>query len=43
MVPVVRTLQAHWSDPKLTWVIGNTEASLVGNTPGIEFIIFDKS
>ncbi len=42
-VPVVRTLQSHWSDTKLTWVIGKTEASLVGDIPGIEFILFDKS
>ncbi len=30
-------------DTRLTWIIGKTEASLVGDTPGIEFIIFDKS
>ncbi len=42
-VPVVRTLQSHWPNTKLTWVIGKTEASLVGDIPGIEFIIFDKS
>ncbi|MEE8260908.1 MAG: glycosyltransferase family 9 protein [Gammaproteobacteria bacterium] len=42
-VAVVRTLQSHWPDTKLTWVIGKTEASLVGDIPGIEFIIFDKS
>ncbi len=41
-LPVVRTLQSHWPNTKLTWVIGKTEASLVGDIPGIEFIIFDK-
>ena len=40
---VVRTLQSHWPHTKLTWIIGKLEASLVGDIPGIEFIIFDKS
>ncbi len=43
IVPVVRTLQSLWPQTKLTWVIGKTEASLVGDIAGIEFIIFDKS
>jgi heptosyltransferase I len=42
-LPVVRTLQAHWPETKLTWIIGKLEAGLVGDIPGIEFIIFDKS
>lgn len=42
-LPVVRTLQRAWPDTRLTWVIGRTEAGLVGDIPGIEFIIFDKS
>lgn len=42
-VPVVRTLQSCWPDTRLTWVIGKTEASLVGDIPGVEFIIFDKA
>lgn len=41
-VPVVRTLQAHLPDAAITWLIGRTEATLVGDLPGIEFIIFDK-
>lgn len=41
-LPVVRTLQAHWPDTRVTWVIGKTEAGLIGDIPGIEFIIFDK-
>jgi heptosyltransferase I len=40
---VVRTLQSHWPDTKLTWVIGKTEASLVEDIPGIKFTIIDKS
>jgi heptosyltransferase I len=42
-LPIVRTLQSHWPDTRLTWVIGKTEASLVGDIPGVEFIIFDKA
>lgn len=42
-VPVIRTLQAVWPLTRLTWVIGKLEAQLVGDMPGIEFVIFDKS
>lgn len=42
-LPVIRTLQAHWPQSRITWIIGKLEASLVGDIPGIEFIIFDKS
>lgn len=42
-MPVIRTLQSHWPDTQLTWIIGKTEASLVGDIPGVEFIIFDKA
>ncbi len=42
-LPVVRTLQSHWPNTKLTWIIGKTEASLLGDIPEIEFIIFDKA
>jgi heptosyltransferase I len=41
-LPVVRTLQAAWPDTRITWIIGKLEAGLVGDIPGIEFIIFDK-
>lgn len=40
---VVRRLQDNWPDTKITWIIGKTEASLLGNVDGVEFIIFDKS
>ena len=40
---VVRNIQLQWPETKLTWIIGKLEASLVGDIPGIEFIIFDKS
>ena len=40
---VVRTLQDTFPAARITWVIGKTEAALLGDIPGIEFIIFDKS
>ncbi len=42
-LPLVRTIQAAWPETKITWIIGRLEASLIGDIPGIEFIIFDKS
>jgi len=41
-LPVVRTIQTHWPQTKLTWIIGKLEYQLVHDIPGIEFIIFDK-
>ncbi len=43
VLPVVRTLQHYWPETPLTWVIGKLEHSLIGDIPGIKFIIFDKS
>lgn len=40
---MVRTLQAQWPHARLTWVIGKTEATLVGDIQDVEFIIFDKA
>jgi len=42
-VPVVRTLQAHWPTTKITWIVGKVEHGLVGDIPGVTFIVFDKS
>lgn len=42
-LPVLRTLRAAWPETAITWIIGRTEASLMADVPGIEFIIFDKS
>ena len=39
---VIRNLQDNWPDTKLTWIIGRTEAGLLGDVAGVEFIIFDK-
>ena len=41
-VPVVRTLQSVWPETHLTWIVGRLEAELVGDLPGVEFIVFDK-
>ena len=40
---VVRRLADNWPNCKITWIIGKTEASLIGDVVGVEFIIFDKS
>ena len=40
---VIRRLQDNWPDVRITWIIGKTEASLMSDIAGIEFIIFDKS
>ena len=42
-LPVVRTLQAAWPATRLTWIVGRTEHSLIGDIADIEFITFDKS
>lgn len=39
----VRAIQDVWPETRITWIIGKTEASLLGDIPEIEFIIFDKS
>jgi heptosyltransferase I len=41
-LPVVRTLQDHWPETQLTWIIGTLEHQLVGDIEGIEFIPYDK-
>jgi heptosyltransferase I len=43
VVPLVRTLQAAWPQTRLTWIIGKLEHKLVGDIPGVEFVVFDKA
>src|SRR5450432_1173677 len=43
VVPIVHTLQTHWPQTRLTWIIGKLEHKLVGDVGGVEFIIFDKA
>lgn len=42
VIPVVLSLQEQLPGVKITWVIGKLEAKLIGDLPGVEFIIFDK-
>ena len=42
VVPLVRTLQRHWPETAITWLIGTLEHKLIGDLEGIEFIVFDK-
>lgn len=42
-LPVLRTLKKAWPETPITWVIGGTEAALMGDIEDFEFIIFDKS
>ena len=42
VVPLVRTLQAAWPQTELTWIVGKLERRLVGDLPGVNFVIFDK-
>ncbi|MBN8884844.1 MAG: glycosyltransferase family 9 protein [Rudaea sp.] len=43
VVPIVRTLLAQVPDAKLTWIVGKLEHKLIGDLPGVEFLIFDKN
>jgi len=43
VVPLVRTLQSAWPQTRLTWIIGKLEHKLVGDVPGVEFVVFDKA
>lgn len=42
VLAVVRTLQQAWPDTRFTWVIGKTEAKLLGSIAEVEFIVFNK-
>ncbi|NJD32429.1 MAG: glycosyltransferase family 9 protein [Gammaproteobacteria bacterium] len=41
-LPVVRTLQDAWPGTRITWILGALENKLLGQIPGIEFVVFDK-
>ena len=43
MLPVVHTLRHCWPDTQLTWIIGETEVSLVERLEEVEFVVFRKS
>ena len=42
VIPVVKALQAQRPGARITWVIGRIEAKLIGDLPGVEFIVYDK-
>lgn len=42
VVPLVRSLQQQLPGAAITWIVGRIEARLVGDLPGVEFIVFDK-
>jgi heptosyltransferase I len=42
-LPVIRTLQHHWPETRISWIIGKNEHALVSDIEGVEFITFDKS
>lgn len=42
VIPVVLSLQEQLPGVKITWVIGKIEAKLIGDLPGVEFVVFDK-
>lgn len=42
VLPVVRTLQEVWPGTAITWIIGRTEAQLLGDVDGVEFLVVDK-
>jgi heptosyltransferase I len=42
VIPVILSLQEQLPGVKITWVIGKIEAKLIGDLPGVEFVIFDK-
>jgi heptosyltransferase I len=42
-VSVVQSIQRYDPHCRLTWVIGHTEAGLVGDLPGVEFVVCDKT
>lgn len=39
---MVRSLQRHWPDTRLTWIIGYPEHRLLEGMDGVEFIVYDK-
>ena len=40
---MVRTLQAGFPGAAITWIVGKLEHKLVGDLPGVEFVVVDKS
>lgn len=41
-VALVQAIQRQWPQTRIVWLMGKTEASLLGDLPGIETVVFDK-
>ncbi|MCG8434207.1 MAG: glycosyltransferase family 9 protein [Gammaproteobacteria bacterium] len=41
-LPVIHSIKKNLPHASLTWIIGELEASLLGDVPGVEFITFNK-
>ena len=39
---IARSIQDHYPNTKITWIIGKVESRLISKTNDIEFIVFDK-
>ncbi|MDZ4731279.1 MAG: glycosyltransferase family 9 protein [Xanthomonadales bacterium] len=42
VLPVIRCLQTHWPNTRLTWIIGKLEHRLMSGLQGVEMLEFDK-
>jgi len=42
-VPVVRAIQQHWPQTRITWICASLEYKLLAALEGIEFIVVDKN
>ena len=42
VIPVIKTLQKRYPKTAIVWIIGRLEHKLVGELPGIRFVVFDK-
>jgi heptosyltransferase I len=43
VLPVIRTVQRYWPQTAIIWVIGRTEARLLGDLPGVTYRVLDKN
>ena len=42
VLPVIRSLQKHWPQTPITWIIGKLEYKLMAGLEGVELLVFDK-
>lgn len=41
-MPVIRSIQAHWPETRITWIIGTLEHKLLEGLEGVEFVVYNK-